>query len=57
MSLSYAKSEPGIKKLATKLMAFDIEFQPFIQEINAKEQEIRECADAVTMQRIRGMIL
>ena len=36
------------------LQPFDLEFQPFINEIDAKEVAIREYADAVTMKRIRG---
>ena len=35
--------------------SFDIEFSPFIKEINAKEEVIRECADAVTKDRVRSM--
>ena len=38
------------------LKSFDLEFQPFLEEINAKEEVIRECADAATMERIRSMI-
>ena len=55
MLLNYAKSKLVIKKLASALKSFDIEFQPFIDEINAKEGVIRECADAATMERIRSM--
>ena len=33
---------------------FDIEFGPFIDEMNAKERAIRECADGATMDRIRS---
>ena len=36
------------------LQPFDIEFQPFINEIDAKEATIREVADAVTMKRVRS---
>ena len=43
--------------MAIILKPFDTEFQPFIEEINAKESVIRECADAATMERIRSMIL
>ena len=57
MPLNYAKPKSGVKKFASILKSFDIEFQPFIEEINAKEGVIRECADAVTMERIRSMIL
>ena len=53
----HAKPKLGIKKFASTLKSFDIEFQPFIEEINAKEGVIRECADAATMERIRGMLL
>ena len=53
----YAKPKSGVKKFASILKSFDIEFQPFIEEINAKEEVIRECADAATMERIRSMIL
>ena len=44
----------GIKKLAKPLKSFDLEFQPFIEEINAKEQVIREYADVATMERVRS---
>ena len=37
------------------LQPFDIEFQPFIEEIDTKETVIRECADAATMERIKGL--
>ena len=53
----YTKPQLGVKKFASILKSFDIEFQPFIEEINAKEKVIRECADAATMERIRSMIL
>ena len=53
----YAKSKLGMKKIANTLKSFDTEFQPFIEEIHAKERIIWECADAATMERIRSMIL
>lgn len=43
-----------MKKAVNTLKSFDIEFQPFIDEINAKEEVIRKCADTATMKRIRG---
>ena len=46
----------GMKKFATTLKSFEIEFQPFVEEINAKEGAIRQCADAATMDRIRSMV-
>ena len=46
-----------IKKAANLLKPFDIAFQPFIQEIEAKEMAIQKCADTATMERIRSMIL
>ena len=52
-----AKPKPGIGKFVNALHSFDVEFQPFIEEINAKECVIREFADAATMERIRSMIL
>ena len=36
------------------LKSFDIEFQPFIEEINVKEGVIQKFADAATMKRVRG---
>ena len=54
MSLNYTKPGLGIEKVANILKPFDLEFQPFIDEINAKEEVIRECADAATMERIRS---
>ena len=43
--------------MANTLKAFDLEFQPFIDEIDAKEGVIREFADAASMDRIRSMLL
>ena len=40
--------------MASKLKSFDLEFRPFIDEMNAKQRVIRECADAATMERVRG---
>ncbi|RPB17873.1 hypothetical protein L211DRAFT_854693 [Terfezia boudieri ATCC MYA-4762] len=45
----------GLKKVTNTLKSFDIEFQPFIEDINAKERVIRECADAATMEKIRNI--
>ncbi|RPB18295.1 hypothetical protein L211DRAFT_124964 [Terfezia boudieri ATCC MYA-4762] len=45
----------GLKKVTNTLKSYDIEFQPFIEDINAKERVIRECADAVTMEKIRNI--
>ncbi|RPB22624.1 hypothetical protein L211DRAFT_869126 [Terfezia boudieri ATCC MYA-4762] len=47
----------GLKKVTNTLKSFDIEFQPFIEDIDAKERVIRECADAATMEKIKTMIL
>jgi len=46
-----------MKKAASALQSFEVEFQPFFEEINTKEGVIRECADAATMKRIKGMII
>lgn len=54
---TYAKSQLGIKRITNTLKAFEIEFQPYVEEINAKEGVIRECADAATMERVRSMFL
>lgn len=48
------KPQSGIKKFTSTLKSFHLEFQPFIDEINAKEDVIAKCADAATMERIRG---
>lgn len=56
MALNNSKLNLGMKTIANKLKSFDIEFLPFIEEMNAKEAVIRECADAATMGRIKGMI-
>ena len=56
MPLFYAKPELGKEKFANTFRSFDVEFRPFIEEINVKEGVIRECADAATMERIRSMI-
>ena len=37
------------------LQPFDLEFQPFIKEIDAKEEVVREFAGAATMKRIGSM--
>ena len=52
-----ANSQLGIKKIANTLKPFDLEFQPYIEEINAKEGDIRKYADAASMERIKGMII
>ena len=41
--------------MGNKLKSFDLEFQPFIEEMNAKARAIRDYADAATMGRIKGM--
>ena len=43
-----------MKKMVNALKSFDIEFQPFIEEISVKEGVIRRCADAATMERVRS---
>lgn len=48
--------ELGMKKFSTTLQSFDIEFLPFIEEINAKEEAIRAYADAATMERVRSKL-
>ena len=53
----YTSPKSGMEKIASTLKSFDIEFQPFIEEINAKEAAIRECADAATMERVRSTAL
>lgn len=56
--LPYAKSKkPAIKKLASTLKSFNVEFQPYVVEINNKEGDLSKYAGAATMQRIKGMIL
>ena len=44
-----------MKKFTNILKPFDIEFQPFIQEIDAKEVVLQQYADAATMERVRSM--
>ena len=39
------------------LKPFDIEFQPFIQEIDEKEVVLQKYADAATMERVKSMTL
>ena len=53
--LGYTKLSLGVNKLAKMLQSFDLEFQPFIQEIDAKEEVIRGFAGAATMKRIGSM--
>ena len=50
-------TKSGIAKFGTALKSFDIEFQPFIEEIDAKVEAIRKSADAATMERIKSMAL
>ena len=40
--------------MASKLKSFDLEFQPFIDEMKAMAEVIREYAGAATMERVRG---
>ena len=42
-----------VTKILSLVKPFDIEFGPFIDEINAKEKVIRDCADSATMDRIK----
>lgn len=46
-----------MEKIAITLRSFDVEFQPFIEEINAKEGVIREYADVTTMERVKSTSL
>ena len=50
----YTKLKLGIKKIASKLKSFDLEFKPFIDEMNARVGVIRECANTATMERVKG---
>ena len=43
-----------MEKIVNALKPFDIEFQPFIEEINVKEEVFRKFADAATMERVRS---
>lgn len=43
--------------MKSALKSFDLEFQPYIEEIHAKEGVIRQLADAATMKRVRGLTL
>ena len=52
----YPNTRLGIKKFASTLKSFDIEFQPVVEEINAKEGIIRERAHAATMERVRSKL-
>ena len=54
--LYHAKPILGIKKFNCILKPFDIEFQPFIDEIDAKERVIQECGDFATMKRVKGSL-
>ena len=54
--LYYANSKLAIGKFAKTLKSFDIELQPFIQEINAKEGVIQEFVNDTTIERIRSMM-
>ena len=45
-----------IKKLASAMGSWNIEFQPLVDEINTKEGDIAKYAGAATMQRVKGMV-
>ena len=55
--IPYTDQKLGTAKFGIALKSFDIEFQPFIEEIDAKEKAIREIADAATMERVKSMVL
>ena len=46
-----------MKKFASTLGSFSTEFQPFMDEINKKEEAIVKYAGGVTMERIKGIVL
>ena len=46
-----------MRKFESTLKSFNSEFQPLIEEMNTKEEAVSKCANAATMDRIRGMIL
>ena len=54
--MNNTKLKLGMTKVANTLKSFDIEFQPFIEEINAREGAIRKFADAATMESIRSTL-
>jgi len=41
----------------TMFLPFVQEMQPFLDEIKAREDELRLCADMATMKRVMGMYL
>lgn len=45
----------GIRRVANMWKPFNVDVQPFIDEITKKEKMIRECADVATMERVRSM--
>ena len=56
-TIKFTKLQLGWKKkFSTTLKSYDIVFRPLIQEISAKEEVIREYADAATMGRVRRML-
>ena len=48
---------PGVTKILNALKPFDVEFGPFIAEIDSRERVIRECADGATMVRIKSRFI
>lgn len=44
----------GLGRIQFLIKPFEIEFGPFIDEINIKEKIIRECADMATMDKIKS---
>ena len=54
--MEHAKSSSAMKKIASTLKSFITEFQPFINEINIKEEAVSKYAGAAAMERISGMI-
>ena len=51
------KPSSVMKKFISTLKSFNYKFQPLIEEMNTKEEAISKCANATTMDRIRGTIL
>ena len=51
----FAEPQSGWNKFSSALKSFNMELLPFIKEIEVKENTIRECANAATIQRIQRM--
>ena len=57
-TVTFTEPQLGWKKqISSALKSYNVVFQPIITEISAKEEVIRQYADAATMGRVRRMFI